>query len=131
MPTDVRKPTSAGLSEVLCRLIEAGIDFILVGGPASVIQGAPVTTLDVDIVYSQSPDNIARLLSFLKSVEAVHRCYDDKLIEPKERDLWGKSHDGSAPWIYWLLLRGEGPMRISRGTSWTLISEGTPFECLI
>jgi hypothetical protein len=38
--------------------------FILVGGLAAVIQGAPVTTMDVDVVHSQSPENIARLLSF-------------------------------------------------------------------
>jgi len=92
MPTGGRKPTSAGLSEVLLGLLEAGVDFILVGGLAAVIQGAPVTTMDVDIVHSQSPENIARLLAFLKSVEAVHRRFDDKLIEPKEQDLSGKGH---------------------------------------
>ena len=92
MPTGGRKPTGAGLSEVLVGLLEAGVDFILVGGLAAVIQGAPVTTMDVDIVHSQSPENIARLLAFLKSVEAVHRRFDDKLIEPKEEDLSGKGH---------------------------------------
>jgi len=92
MPTGGRKPTGAGLSEVLVGLLEAGVDFILVGGLAAVIQGAPVTTMDVDIVHSQSPENIARLLAFLKSVEAVHRRFDDKLIELKEGDLLGKGH---------------------------------------
>jgi hypothetical protein len=72
--------------------LEAGVDFILVGGLAAVIQGAPVTTMDVDVVHSQSPENIARLLCFLKSVDAVHRRLDDRLIEPKERDLSGKGH---------------------------------------
>ena len=92
MPTGDGKPTSAGLSEVLVGLLEAGVDFILVGGLAAVIQGAPVTTIDVDIVHSQSPENITRLLAFLKSVEAVHRRFDDKLIEPKKRDLSAKGH---------------------------------------
>jgi predicted nucleotidyltransferase len=92
MPTGGRKPTGAGLSEVLVGLLEAGVDFILVGGLAAVIQGAPVTTMDVDIVHNQSPENIARLLAFLKSVEAVHRRFDDKLIELKEEDLSGKGH---------------------------------------
>jgi len=92
MPTDGRKTTSANLGEVLEGLLEAGVDFILVGGLAAVIQGAPVTTMDVDIVHSQSPENIARLLAFLKSVDAVYRRLDDKLIEPKERDLSGKGH---------------------------------------
>ena len=92
MPTGDRKPTSASLSEILEGLLEAGVDFILVEGLAAVIQGAPVTTMEVDIVHSQSPENITRLLAFLTSVEAVHRRLDDKLIELKERDLWGKGH---------------------------------------
>lgn len=92
MPTGGRKPTSASLSEVLEGLLGAGVDFVLVGGLAAVIQGAPVTTMDVDVVHNQSPENIARLLSFLKSVDAVHRRPDDRLIEPKERDLSGKGH---------------------------------------
>jgi hypothetical protein len=92
MPTSNRRPTSASLSEILEGLLEARVDFILVGGLAAVIQGAPITTMDVDVVHSQSPENIARLLAFLKSVDAVHRRLDDKLIEPKERDLSGKGH---------------------------------------
>ena len=92
MPTGGRKPTSASLSEILEGLLEAGVDFILVGGLAAVIQGAPVTTMDVDIVHNQSPDNITRLLTFLKSVDAVHRRLDDRLIEPKKGDLSVKGH---------------------------------------
>ena len=92
MPTGSRKPTSASLSEVLEGLLKARVDFILVGGLAAVIQGAPVTTMDVDIVHNQSPENIARLFAFLKSIEAVQRRLDDKLIEPKKRDLSGKGH---------------------------------------
>jgi predicted nucleotidyltransferase len=92
MPTGSRKPTSASLSEILEGLLKAKVDFILVGGLAAVIQGAPVTTMDVDIVHNQSPENIARLLAFLKSIEAVQRRLDDKLIEPKKHDLSGKGH---------------------------------------
>ena len=92
MPTGSGKPTSASLSEVLEGLLKAKVDFILVGGLAAVIQGAPVTTMDVDIVHNQAPENIARLFAFLKSIEAVYRRLDDKLIEPKRRDLSGKGH---------------------------------------
>jgi predicted nucleotidyltransferase len=92
MPTGGRKPTRASLSELLEGLLKAKVDFILVGGLAAVIQGAPVTTMDVDIVHRQTPENISRLLAFLKSVSAVHRRLDDKLIEPEERDLSEKGH---------------------------------------
>jgi len=92
MPTGGKRPRSTALSEILVGLLEAGVDFILVGGLAAVIQGAPVTTMDVDIVHSQSAENIDRLLTFLKSVGAVYRRLDDKLIEPKLRDLSGNGH---------------------------------------
>jgi len=92
MPTGGKKPTSASLSEVLEGLLEAGVDFILVGGLAAVIQGAPVTTMDVDIVHSQAPQNIDRLLAFLRTADAVQRRMDGKKIEPKGRDFSGKGH---------------------------------------
>jgi len=92
MPTGSGKPTNANLSAILEGLIEAGVDFILVGGLAAVVQGAPVTTMDVEIVHSQSPENIAKLLAFLKSVDAVHRRPDDKVIGAKEGDISGMGH---------------------------------------
>jgi hypothetical protein len=48
--------------------------------------------MDVDIVHSQSPENIAKLFSFLKSINAFHRRPDDKVIEPKKSDLLGTGH---------------------------------------
>jgi hypothetical protein len=92
MPTGRRESTSVNLGAILEGLKEAGVDFILVGGLAAVVQGAPVTTMDVDIVHNQSPENIAKLLSFLKSIEAFHRRPDDKVIEPQEGDLSGMGH---------------------------------------
>jgi len=92
MPTDNEESTSVNLGAILEGLIEAGVDFILVGGLAAVVQGAPVTTMDVDIVHNQSSENIAKLLSFLKSIGAFHRRPDDKVIEPKEGDISGMGH---------------------------------------
>ncbi|MCK4728174.1 MAG: hypothetical protein KAT27_04565 [Desulfobacterales bacterium] len=92
MPTNSEKPTGADLSAILEGLIEAGVEFILVGGLAAVVQGAPVTTMDVDIVHNRSSENVAKLLAFLKSIEAVHRRPDDKVIEPKEEDISGTGH---------------------------------------
>ena len=64
--------------------------FILVGDLAAVVQGAPVTTMDVDIVHNRSPENIVKLLVFLKSIGAFHRRLDDKVIEPTKRDISGE-----------------------------------------
>jgi len=92
MPTKSKEPSGPDLSTLLEGLIEADIKFILVGGLAAVIQGAPVTTMDVDIVHSQSPENISKLFVFLKSMGAFYRRMDDRVIEPNREDLEGKGH---------------------------------------
>jgi hypothetical protein len=73
MPTGSKKMTGPDLSAILEGLINAEVNFILVGGLAAVVQGAPVTTMDVDIVHNQSSENIVKVLAFLKSIGAFHR----------------------------------------------------------
>lgn len=80
------------LSAIIERLLNADIKFILVGGLATVIQGAPVTTIDVDIVPLRTEENLSRLFTFLNSIEAIYRRPDDKIIKPKENDLSDMGH---------------------------------------
>jgi len=80
------------LNSILEELLIANIKFILVGGLAAVVQGAPVTTLDVDIVYDRTTENISKLLTFLKSIDAYYRRPDDKVILPKEDDFLTMGH---------------------------------------
>ena len=91
MPS-ARKPPVSDLSALLKKMNDARIEFILVGGLAAVVQGAPITTFDLDIVHHQSDKNIKRLFKFLKSVDAYQRRFDDKIIKPDEMDLRGKGH---------------------------------------
>jgi hypothetical protein len=92
MPTSSKEMTGPDLSAILEGLTKADVNFILVGGLAAVVQGAPVTTMDVDIVHNRSPENIVKLLTFLKSIGAFHRRLDDQVIEPTERDISGEGH---------------------------------------
>jgi hypothetical protein len=93
MPTSKKKiANGADLSAVLEGLIKADVNFILVGGLAAVVQGAPVTTMDVDIVHQRTSENIGKLLSYLKSIDSFHRRPDDKKNEPTEQDLSGEGH---------------------------------------
>ena len=92
MPTDSEGQTRVDLGAILEGLARAGVEFILVGGLAAVVQGAPVTTMDVDIVHRQSPENIARLMAYLASIDAIHRRPDDKRIKPQAGDISGKGH---------------------------------------
>lgn len=92
MPTGSEKPTVLDLSAILEGLLAADVEFILVGGLAAVVQGAPVTTMDVDIVHNRYPENISRLIAFLKSIGATYRRPDAKEIEPNEKDISGMGH---------------------------------------
>lgn len=92
MPSNSKKPQSANLGALLTGLREAGIDFILVGGVAAVAQGAPVTTIDLDIVHRRSEDNVEKLVEFLKTINAFQRRPDEKIIKPDIRDLKGDGH---------------------------------------
>lgn len=92
MHSSSRKPIVADLSAILEGLKKADVKFILVGGLAAVVQGAPVTTLDVDIVHSRSSDNINKPFKFLKSIDAIYRRPDDKIIAPQEEDFSGLVH---------------------------------------
>jgi hypothetical protein len=44
-------------------LSSADVDYIIVGGVAANLLGALRTTLDLDVVYSRAPDNVARLVA--------------------------------------------------------------------
>ena len=92
MPTGSKKPTALDLSAILEGLLEADIKFILVGGLAAVVQGAPVATMDVDIVHNRSSENISKLIAFLNSIDAAYRRPDDKVIGPNEGDISGMGH---------------------------------------
>ncbi len=79
-------------SNIIRTLTEGGVDFVLVGGVAAVLGGAPVHTFDVDIVHSRAPDNIDRLLSVLGSLEAVFRIQPERRLKPNASHLAGSGH---------------------------------------
>ena len=49
--------------EVLRILISRGVEFIVVGGVSAVLQGAPISTFDLDVVHSTDRKNIEALLA--------------------------------------------------------------------
>jgi hypothetical protein len=56
------------------------VDFIVVGGYAGVLQGAPLHTLDLDIVHSRTPDNLARLSAALAALDAQYRLHAKRIV---------------------------------------------------
>ena len=85
-------PPTAELSTLLEGLLAADVDFVLVGGLAAVVQGAPITTFDVDIVHRRSPGNVDRLLTFLARVGARYRGRQDPPLPPSRDALLGPGH---------------------------------------
>jgi predicted nucleotidyltransferase len=73
-------------------LREANVDFILVGGLAAVLNGAPVHTYDVDVVHSRDPANIARLLPVLEALDAVYRIQPERRLRPAASHLSSPGH---------------------------------------
>lgn len=77
--------------EILRLLATQRVDFIVVGMAAGVLRGAPVTTLDLDIVHRRSPENVARLLEVLEGLDATYRR-DPRGLRPQESHLAGPGH---------------------------------------
>jgi hypothetical protein len=73
------------LRAALRTLSEGQVQFIVVGGVASVLNGAPVNTFDFEIVPSRDEENVARLLRVLDVVDAIYR-------EPTRRITPDASH---------------------------------------
>lgn len=54
-------------------LLKHGVEFVVVGGVAARLRGAPLVTQDVDITPSAQPDNLDRLSAALEDLEARMR----------------------------------------------------------
>jgi hypothetical protein len=73
---------------LLAMLAHAGVDFVVVGGVAVVVQASPRFTRDLDICYATDEANLARLGSLLVSIHARLRGIDDDLpFVPHARTL--------------------------------------------
>ena len=73
-------------------LHDGGVEFILVGGLAGVLNGAPMDTFDVDVVHSRVAANIARLLPVLDALDAVFRLQPERRLKPNASHLASAGH---------------------------------------
>lgn len=58
-------------ASLLATLERCGVRFIVIGGLAAVLHGAPYQTVDCDITPEESADNLARLSAAL---DELHAC---------------------------------------------------------
>ena len=74
--------TELRFDEVLRVFIRNEVEFIVVGGIAAILQGSPLTTEDVDVVYLSSEENNFRLAKALGELEAYYFDPAGRQIEP-------------------------------------------------
>lgn len=82
---------SVRFADLLELLADHEVDFIVVGMTAGILHGAPVTTVDLDIVHCRIRENVVRLLRALEVVDAVYR-HDPRKLRPRESHLSGPGH---------------------------------------
>lgn len=85
-------------------LVKHRVEFIVVGGVSAVLQGAPIMTLDLDIVHRRSPRNIEKLLRALGELEAHYRNLESRRLVPDRSHLRSSGHQ--------LLMTDSGPLDI-------------------
>lgn len=66
-------------SQLLARLADAGLEFVIVGGYAAVSHGSAYVTKDVDICIVFSAENVVRLRQALGELNPVHRMTPQRL----------------------------------------------------
>ena len=85
-------PTDADVGQLLRRLVDAGVEFIVVGGAAAVLHGAPITPEDLDIVHRRTPENVSRLETLLRDLDAHVRELANRRLVPQESAFLGEGH---------------------------------------
>lgn len=87
-PRADRPPLDAG--EILRRLVERGVDFVVIGGIAAVLQGSARNTFDLDICFAPDEGNLAALGDVLIGLGArLKGVHDEVPFEPDARTLRG------------------------------------------
>ena len=89
-------------ANILTELARRKVEFIIVGGVGAALQGAPITTMDLDLVHSRELGNVTRLTEALQALGAFYREQPSKRLSPQARDLSGPGHH--------LLMTDAGPL---------------------
>ncbi len=73
--------------EILKVLARHDVEFIVVGGVAAVLAGAPISTFDLDVVHRKSKANHKELLAALDELDATYRDLQKRSIKPNLEKL--------------------------------------------
>ncbi len=73
--------------DILTALTRNDVEFVVVGGVAAILEGAPISTFDLDVVYRRSATNNARLATALRQVNARYKDLAGRHIVPDATKL--------------------------------------------
>ena len=96
----------ADFLELLRTLSKHGVDFILVGGVAAAVQGAPIMTFDVAVLYAIDARNLNRLLAAIEDLDGYYRVQPERRLRPQLAHLAAGGHN--------LLATRFGPLDLLR-----------------
>jgi hypothetical protein len=94
---------SQSFRRILELLEQHDVAYIVVGGVAAVLQGAPVTTFDIDTLVKVDAENADRLLAALAALQARYREHT-QVIRPTRDDILAGGH--------LLLMTNSGPLDV-------------------
>jgi len=89
--------------EILELLNKHQVEYVVIGGVAAVIHGAPVTTFDLDALVRVSDENADRLVAAFSDLDARYREHGPT-IRPSKEDVLSGGH--------LLLITRAGPLDI-------------------
>src|SRR3989442_5475125 len=100
MPRENHRPLDA--PRLLTALIDANVAFVVVGGMAAVAQGSAYITVDLDICYHRTPENLQRLCDALRPLRpqlrgaptGPTRCSADIFLRQRAQD---EANNSKAP----------------------------------
>jgi len=89
----------------ILELFEAhGVEYVVVGGVAAVLQGAPVSTFDIDALVRIDAANADRLVAALTALDARYREHRPATVRPSRDDILAGGH--------LLLMTSSGPLDV-------------------
>jgi len=65
------------LKNLLTKLLESDVDFVLIGGFAATVHGSTLVTQDIDICTTITEDQVSNLRHALKDLHPIHRMNPD------------------------------------------------------
>jgi predicted nucleotidyltransferase len=72
--------------DILKRLNDNAVEFVVIGGVAATLHGSPRSTYDIDVCAVLSEPNLSKILSMLRGINPRFRMRPDKMPMPDDAE---------------------------------------------